>query len=45
MFIFYFLITCGIAFTINFVLKGKPEIVDDEKVLILGASRYNILNS
>jgi len=38
MFIFYFLITCGIAFTINFVLKGKPEIVDDEKVLILGAS-------
>jgi len=38
MFIFYIVITCIIAFTINFILKGKPRIIDDEKVLILGAS-------
>jgi len=38
MFIFWILITCIIAFTINFILKGKPHIIDDEKVLILGAS-------
>ncbi|ORX78298.1 NAD(P)-binding protein [Anaeromyces robustus] len=38
MIIFYILITCIIAFTINFILKGKPDIIDDEKVLIIGAS-------
>jgi len=38
MILFYILITCIIAFTINFILKGKPDIIDDEKVLIIGAS-------
>jgi len=38
MFIYLALITCVIAFTVNFILKGKPRIIDDEKVLILGAS-------
>jgi len=39
MLIYLAIITCIIAFAINFVLKGKPSIIDDEKVLILGASR------
>jgi len=38
MIIFYILITCIVIFTINFILKGKPRIINDEKVLILGAS-------